>query len=245
MKKIYGYVRISTRKQSIKRQIDNIEAQYPKATIVDEIYTGTTTNRPKWNNLLKQITREAEKGHDITLVFDEVSRMSRNAEQGYRIYNDLYEKGVELVFLKESYLNTDTIKQALNNRIEISVDTGNNATDDFINGMIDLLNKFAMDMIRQNIIKALELAEKEVKYLRKRTAEGMLASGAGEKISNKRMGNKYETKKSKQSKQRIQQMAKAFDGTMKDKEVMEVLGLARNTYYKYKQEIKKELENIA
>lgn len=235
---IFGYVRISTMKQSIKRQIDNIKSQYPEAIIIDETYTGTSIDRPQWKKLVDRIKRESKKGNAITLVFDEVSRMSRNAEEGYSTYEELYNMGIELRFIKEPYLNTDTVRQALNNRIEVSVSTGNNATDDFVQGMIDLLNKFAMDMVKQNIIKAFEQAEHEVKYLQKRTKEGMMAADAGEKIRKARQGKTYETKKSKEAKKNIIKMSKEFEGTMKDIEVMKVLGLARNTYYKYKAELK-------
>ena len=33
------------------------------------------------------------------MVFDSVSRMSRNAEEGFALYEDLYHKGIRLVFL--------------------------------------------------------------------------------------------------------------------------------------------------
>ena len=41
MCKVYGYCRISTKKQSIDRQIRNILAECPTAEIRQEIYTGT------------------------------------------------------------------------------------------------------------------------------------------------------------------------------------------------------------
>lgn len=50
----YGYCRISTKKQSIERQIRNIKAQYPDAVIIIETYTGTKMERPEWNKLLKK-----------------------------------------------------------------------------------------------------------------------------------------------------------------------------------------------
>ena len=53
--RIYGYARISTMKQSIARQIDNIKAKYPDAVIIHEEYTGTTTDRPAWNKLRKNL----------------------------------------------------------------------------------------------------------------------------------------------------------------------------------------------
>ncbi len=37
-KKIYGYFRISTREQSIERQIRNIKGIYADATIVEEVF---------------------------------------------------------------------------------------------------------------------------------------------------------------------------------------------------------------
>lgn len=42
---IYGYCRISTRKQSIERQIRNIKAEFPDAVIIQETYTGTKLDR--------------------------------------------------------------------------------------------------------------------------------------------------------------------------------------------------------
>ena len=38
---MYGYCRISTKQQSIDRQIRNIKGSYDKAVIIQEVYTGT------------------------------------------------------------------------------------------------------------------------------------------------------------------------------------------------------------
>ena len=38
--KVYGYARISTKQQSIERQIRNISAAFPGALIVKEAFTG-------------------------------------------------------------------------------------------------------------------------------------------------------------------------------------------------------------
>ena len=45
---VYGYCRISTRKQSIERKIRNIKSAFPSAVIVQEAYTGTSVNRPEY-----------------------------------------------------------------------------------------------------------------------------------------------------------------------------------------------------
>ena len=97
---IFGYCRISTPQQSIERQARNILRAYPTAILYEEAYTGTKLDRPKFKVLLKRV-----KPGD-TIIFDEVSRMSRNADEGFELYKELYDKGVELVFLKEPHINT-------------------------------------------------------------------------------------------------------------------------------------------
>ena len=52
----YGYARISRAKQSIERQIRNIKAAFPNATIVQEVFTRTTLNRKEWNKLYNNIS---------------------------------------------------------------------------------------------------------------------------------------------------------------------------------------------
>ena len=101
MARLYGYCRISTMKQNIQRQIENIKTKYPKAVIITEEYTGTTTDRPAWSKLAKQL-KEGD-----TVVFDEVSRMSRNAAEGFALYQALFQRGVHLVVLKEPHLTSD------------------------------------------------------------------------------------------------------------------------------------------
>ena len=93
MKK-YGYCRVSTKHQELTRQIANITKDYPDAIIIEEKYTGTTSERPKWQNL---INKEIKKGD--TIIFDSVSRMSRNADEGMQDYEMLYEMGVNLIFI--------------------------------------------------------------------------------------------------------------------------------------------------
>lgn len=88
---VYGYCRISTKQQSIDRQIRNIKGSYDKAVIIQEVYTGTKQDRPEWNKLYKK----AKAGD--TIIFDSVSRMSRNADEGFCLYEELYNKGIDFV----------------------------------------------------------------------------------------------------------------------------------------------------
>ena len=76
---MYGYCRISQKKQSIERQIRNIKEAYPEAVIIEEAFTGTKIDRPEWNKLYKK----AKSGD--TIIFDSVSRMSRNIGSLYGV----------------------------------------------------------------------------------------------------------------------------------------------------------------
>jgi len=104
---IYGYARISKIKQSIERQIRNIKNAYPDAVIVQEVFTRTKIERKEWKKLVKLV-----KGGD-TIVFDSVSRLSGNAEEGFTAYEELFARGVNLVFLKEPHIIQIHIKKLL------------------------------------------------------------------------------------------------------------------------------------
>lgn len=229
MSEIYGYCRISTKKQSIDRQIRNIKALYPNATIIEETYTGTKiVGREKFNNLLKNV-KEGD-----TIVFDSVSRMSRNIEEGVKLYKELFNKGVELIFLKEQHINTTTYKSALNNGIQM---TGTEV-DDILRGV----NSYLMKLAEKQIIIAFEQSEKEVKDLSQRTKEGLLTAKLNGKELGVKEGTKLTTKKSLIAKEEIKKYSKDFNGTLSDVDVMRLIGIARNTYYKYKKELVVELK---
>ena len=227
---IYGYTRISTKQQSIERQIRNIKDLYPNAVIIEEVYTGTKIyGRKEFNKLLKKV-----KSGD-TIVFDSVSRMSRNAEEGFELYQELFNKGIELIFIKEAHINTTTYKQALKNNIQL---TG--TTVDFI---LEGINKYLLALAKEQIKLAFIQSEKEVKDLQQRTKEGLETARLNGKQIGQVKGAKLMTKKSIEAKEQIKKYSKDFDGTLKDIEVMKLIRVARNSYYKYKRELVEELNN--
>lgn len=229
---IFGYARISTMKQRIERQIDNIKREYPGAVIITEKYTGTTTDRPKWNKLVEQIKKESAKGTEITLVFDEVSRMSRNATEGFEDYKMLYDMGVNLVFLKERHIDTDNFRQAMQDTVPL------------MGGDIDILlegvNKYLMKLAERQIEIAFQTAQAEVDYLHQRTSEGVRKAQAAGKQVGRAKGSTIETKKSIEAKKQIQKHSRDFNGTLSDVDCIKLIGIARNTYFKYKRELKAE-----
>lgn len=232
MCKVYGYARISTAKQSLTRQIENILREYPDAEIIDEVFTGTTTDRPKWVKLLKAV----KKGD--TIIFDSVSRMSRNAAEGICDYKNLYSMGVNLVFLKEHHIDTDTYKNAMNNQIDMISDTGDIDTDNLINTIIGAIKKYQLALAEKQIELAFAQSEKEVSDLKIRTKEGMRASGAAEKISKSKTGTIYTVKKSENAKQIIAKHYEKFGGSLTAQECIELAGISRNTFFKLAQDIR-------
>ena len=224
---MYGYCRISQKKQNIDRQIRNIKEAYPNAIIIEEAYTGTTTDRPQWNRLYNK----AKAGD--TIIFDSVSRMSRNADEGCQAYEELYNRGVNLIFLKEPHINSETYKQTLQGLVSLT-----NTEIDYI---LDGVNKYLMALAKKQIEIAFQQAEKEVEDLHQRTKEGIETARLAGKQIGKAKGDSWETKKSKEAKQIILKHSKDFGGSLADSEVIKLTGLARNTYYKYKKGLRKNI----
>lgn len=230
---LYGVARISTGKQNIERQIRNILEKYPNATIVKETYTGTKLEgRKDFEDLLK-ILQAGDK-----LVFDSVSRMSRNSQEGCDLYEQLFNKGIIIEFLKEPHINTETYKQAMKSQIDIKLNTGNKATDNLMNTIIEALNKYSLELAKEQIKIAFEQAEKEVQDLHQRTKEGMLTAKLNGKQIGRVTGTKVETKKAKATKEIILKHSKDFDGNLSDIECMKLAGVTKKTYYNYKRELK-------
>jgi len=225
---IFGYVRISTPRQSLQRQIDNIIAVCPTAKIIKEVYTGTTTNRPAWNRLLGKV----RKGDVI--IFDSVSRMARDSIEGVSQYMQLYQAGVSLKFLKEPMIDTDVYRKAVSESVPM---TGTDV--DFI---LEGINRYLAKLAERQIQLAFEQAEKEVKDLQQRTREGMKASGAGEKISRTRTGQKYVRTEHLINSIEILQDCKEFGGKKKDIEIAETLKTSRMNVYRIKRELQERMQ---
>lgn len=231
---VYGYCRISTKQQNIERQERNILAAYPAAHIVKEAYTGT---KIQGRDGLQKILKVVEAGD--TIVFDSVSRMSRNADEGFALYMDMLSKGVDLVFLKEPYINTATYKEAAQRQIE-SVKTGDTDTDEMVNAMLDAVNKYMTRLAERQIRIAFDQAQKEVDDLHQRTREGIVTARINGKQIGQQPGRKLNVKKAAPAKAIIRQHSRTFGGTLSDAECMKLAGVSRNTYYAYKRQLLNE-----
>ena len=237
----YGYGRISTKQQSIERQVRNILREYPEAKIITETFSGRVSSRPEFDRLLKRV-----KAGD-TIIFDSVSRMSRNADEGFALYKELYSKGVNLVFLKEHHIDTETYRKELERQIP-TVNTGDKDADSLLQAIIDALNTYVLHLAEKQIRLAFEQSEKEVEDLRQRTREGIeTARRNGKQIGGHKAGVKLVIKKAAPVKEVIMKYSKDFNGSLNDTEVRAVLDaknlhVANNTYYRYKRELRQNDE---
>ena len=146
-------------------------------------------DRREWQKLMKRV-----KAGD-TIIFDSVSRMSGNAEEGFAAYEELFNRGVNLVFLKEPHINTDTYKKALENNVQL---TGSNV--DYI---LEGVNRYLMELAKEQIRLAFEQSEKEVEDLHQRTREGIETARLNGKQIGRKKDAKITTKKSVAAKEII------------------------------------------
>ena len=239
MKKLYGYCRISRKTQSIDRQIRNIKAAYPDAVILQEAFTGTKVEgRKEFEKLLKTV-RSGD-----TIIFDSVSRMSRNAAEGFDLYQDLLQRGVELVFLKEPHINTSTYREAAEKQIT-AIRTGDEATDELMAAITAGINRYMLRLAERQIQLAFDQAQKEVDDLHQRTREGIATAKLNGKQIGGVSGRKLNVKKADPAKKLILKYSRDFNGTLSDGECMKLIGIARNTYYRYKAQLRSESAGLS
>jgi DNA invertase Pin-like site-specific DNA recombinase len=234
---IYGYCRISTGRQKIERQIRNIAAAYPDAKIITEVFTGTKFQGRKELEKLQKQLRPGD-----TIVFDSVSRMSRNAEEGFALYQELFDQGIHMIFLKEPHINSDTYRQSMDSQIQIAINSGNIDVDVMLEAFIDALNKFIMALARKQIQIAFDQAEKEVLDLHQRTKEGLETARRNGKQIGRRTGQQVVTQKSMTAKTAILKYSKNFGGTMPNKDLLKIANVSMQSLLTYKQQLTEEIE---
>ena len=233
---IIGYARVSTPTQKLSRQIDNLKKAYPDIVIIQETYSGKTQNRPKWQKLLRQ----CRAGNVSKLVFDEVSRFSRNAEEAIKEYKELYELGIELEFLKEPHINSEVYRQASQRQINVDTSTMDDDTAHLLNTVIEGLNDYLLAVAEKQIRLAFERAQAERELLSKRTSEGLKqAKLMGSKVGRQK-GERLETRKKKRAVKIIRQHYKLLGGELTATQCFLLCQVTKSTFYRYINEMREE-----
>ena len=218
----YFYLRISTKenndKQSFARQEKSLKVyakandiKYTVRNVFKDDTTGSTFDRSEWNEL------ESNLNQGDTIVFKEISRFTRQAEQGYQKYMELMNNGINLVFIDNPTVSTDYISQLTS--------IANNQ---------QLVTKTALEStIKLLLIVELDRVQQEREIIVKRIKQGIEAS-------DKKQGRKVGQldKMSDELKSDI----KAFisDRTIKQVDLMNKHNISRNTLKKYVEIIKQQ-----
>lgn len=103
----YGYARVSTRGQathgnSLEEQVSRLKEEGCDS-IVEEQYTGTTTNRPKFSELIDKL----KKGD--TIVVTKLDRFARSATEGSKVIKALQGRGVKIHVLNMGLIDDSNI----------------------------------------------------------------------------------------------------------------------------------------
>ena len=107
---IYGYCRVSTKGQakdgnSLEAQEKAILERYTDAKIYTEAYTGTTTNRPVFTEIIENL-----KENDM-LVVAKLDRLARNTVEGIQIVQQIFAKKASVHVLNVGLLEDTPMGQ--------------------------------------------------------------------------------------------------------------------------------------
>jgi len=160
----FSYMRISTKEERGKQRYSRQEAAMARfekenhiefLVVFKEDQSGKSfINRKEWNRLEKLV----QSGD--TIVFKDISRFTREAENGYQKYKDLMERGVELLFIDNPTVSTPYIKQLLH-----------------VAEQQNLVAKVSLEStVKLLLIVELDRVEQERLILSKRTRDGLAAS---------------------------------------------------------------------
>lgn len=218
MCKTYAYMRISTseerNKQSFNRQEkaikryckeNNIDMKWSERRVYQDDVSGATFDRDQWLELMDDINA------GDTIIFKDISRFTRECENGFNKYMELMDKGVNLVFIDNPVISTDYIK----NMMDIADKQPNRIAKKSLKDTIELL-----------ILVELDRVEREREITVKRIKDGI-------KASNKKSGRKFGQldKMSDELKEDIK--AYISDRSIKQVDLMKKHNISRNTLKKY------------
>ena len=224
----YAYMRISTReereKQTYLRQENALNRYAEKRGIEyilklkEDVSGKSFINRTEWKRLEKLI----QPGD--TIIFKDICRFTREAENGYKKYMELMQKGVNLFFLDNPTVSTEYIKELL----EVAEKQDRVASES---------TKFIAKIL---LIVELDRAEKERQFISQRTKDGLAARKAeaeerGEMFHSGRAVGKLD-KMTEELKADIESYL--ADRSIKAVDLMKKHGISRNTLKKYVEIVK-------
>ncbi len=212
---IYGYCS-SNQKKNLEKQKEQIISVFPTATVFQEHIT------VEHSEPIEKFKNKITEGD--TLVFASITCMSQADEIAFQLYDEFYRMGVKLVFLQEPYFNSDVC-----DRIRKLYP---------YNDTVAIL----MELIHDQILIRYEQKRTDV-LVRQKSIKSSIenARSQGKQIGQKK-GAKLETKKGIAVREGIKKYSRDFGGSMNDIECIRHLRVSPNTFYKYKKELKMEMQ---
>lgn len=231
MANVYAYMRISTKedreKQRFTRQ-ENALTKYANDNHIEYVFqfredvSGRSfKNRAEWQRLEK-IVQSGD-----TIVFKDISRFTREAENGYKKYMELMNKNITLVFLDNPTVSTDYIKDLLS-----------------IADKQEIVTKTVMEsMVKILLIAELARTEQERKTLSQRTKDGMKAhkEEAEKRGEEWRAGRKPGQLDKMTDELQADIVLYLADRNVKASDLMRKHDISRNTFKKYVEKVKESM----
>lgn len=229
----YAYERISTREERHLQKYDrqhNAIKKYCAANHIDldferDVYqedaSGKDFNRPLFQKLVntesllnnKELKGKVHTGD--TIIFKDLSRFTRECDNGYKLYMALRDNGVNMIFIDNPTISTEYI-DALFNTAKAQ---GERVTSKALTNTIELL-----------LIVELDRVEKEREIFIQRVKDGI-------KASKKKNGRPFGTTKLTPE---LEADIKAYiqDRSIQARPIIKKHGITYNTFYKYLKLIK-------
>jgi DNA invertase Pin-like site-specific DNA recombinase len=207
MKKTYAYARVSTRDQSLERQLEAISSYCKENNInidkerdiFQEKKSGKNFNREVYIALKETFLREGD-----TLIIKELDRLGRDMLMIKEEWQDLQKRGIEIVVIDTPILNTV--------------------------GKTDLEKTLIANIVFELLSY---MAEKERIKIRQRQAEGIAAMKVGE--NGKKISSKTENYIGRPSIEYPVNWEEGYSkwksGEITGVKAMEFMGLKRNSFY--------------
>ena len=149
---LYAYIRVSTEEQNLENQKIAIKSKYNIRKWVYEKKSGTVDYHKR---NLGELIEKLQKGD--TLVVTEISRLGRSLNMIFRIINELNEKGVHLIAIK--------------NGIDINPQDKNNVVSQVLLFAFGLSAQIERDLISERTKLGLEVARKNGKRIGRQKGE--------------------------------------------------------------------------
>ena len=225
MANYFSYMRISTREeremQRYNRQEKALEKYVQEHGIElkdvyqfrDDISGKSFENRADWNKLEKLL----QPGD--TIIFKDITRFTREAENGYKKYMELLNNNINLIFIDNPTISTDYIKTMMG----IDQRQENRIAKKSLNDTIELL-----------ILVELDRAEREREIIVQRIRDGL-------KASDKKAGRKPGQLDKLTDELQADIVLYLADRSIKAVDLMKKHNISRNTFKKYVQHVKENM----